>query len=271
MPLAIKSKPSWEERAARADELATTFAFAAPILNFYREVLEFQKGLHQYLSACNYGANHSNGRLPSALDFFVVLPRFQSFIFLIERVAPEELAQAARELEADGASRWEELLQSFWHADENTESHPQWFFANAFLQPLAEYLAERSHIQTANYTRPVCPFCGRKPVVGVLRPEGDGAKRSLVCSLCSTEWQYRRVVCPSCEEERVEHLPVYTADQLEHVRVEACETCKHYIKTVDLTKTGLAVPLVDELATLPLNLWAQEKGYSKLQPNLLGI
>jgi len=66
-------------------------------------------------------------------------------------------------------------------------------------------------------------------------------------------------------------LPVYTASQFEHVRVEACDSCKSYIKTIDLTKNGYAVPIVDELATIPLTLWAQERGYSKLQPNLLGL
>ena len=34
---------------------------------------------------------------------------------------------------------------------------------------------------------------------------------------------------------------------------------------------GLADPLVDELASIPLNLWAQERGYIKLHPNLLGM
>jgi hypothetical protein len=29
----------------------------------------------------------------------------------------------------------------------------------------------------------------------------------------------------------------------------------------DLTKNGLAIPVVDELATIPLNLWAEENGY----------
>jgi FdhE protein len=53
--------------------------------------------------------------------------------------------------------------------------------------------------------------------------------------------------------------------------VEACETCKRYLKTVDLTKNGLAIPEVDELAAIPLSLWAQEKGYTKLQTNLLGL
>jgi formate dehydrogenase maturation protein FdhE len=69
----------------------------------------------------------------------------------------------------------------------------------------------------------------------------------------------------------VEKLAVYTAAEFNHVRVEGCDTCHHYIKTVDLTKNGLAVPVVDELATIPLNLWAQEHGFVKLRTNLLGI
>jgi formate dehydrogenase maturation protein FdhE len=47
--------------------------------------------------------------------------------------------------------------------------------------------------------------------------------------------------------------------------------CQSYIKTVDLTKDRRAVPLVDELATIPLNSWATEHGYLKLQNNFLGI
>jgi FdhE protein len=53
--------------------------------------------------------------------------------------------------------------------------------------------------------------------------------------------------------------------------VDACDTCHSYIKSVDMTKNGRAVPVVDELATLSLSLWAQEKGYAKLEVNLLGI
>jgi FdhE protein len=85
------------------------------------------------------------------------------------------------------------------------------------------------------------------------------------------EWEYRRIVCPACGEEDVHKLAVYTAKEFAHVRVEACDTCHAYIKSVDLTKDGHAVPAVDELATIPLNLWAADHGYHKLQTNLLGI
>ena len=63
----------------------------------------------------------------------------------------------------------------------------------------------------------------------------------------------------------------YVASQFAHVRVEACETCRTYINTIDLTKDGRAVPEVDELAAVPLTLWADENGYAKLERNLFGF
>ena len=99
--------------------------------------------------------------------------------------------------------------------------------------------------------------------------QGDGGRRSLTCSFCLAEWPFRRIVCAACGEEDYSKLPVFTAAELPHVRVECCDTCKSYIKTVDLTRNGLAVPLVDEMAAIPLDLWAQERGYQKLQPNLM--
>jgi len=33
---------------------------------------------------------------------------------------------------------------------------------------------------------------------------------------------------------------------------------------------GLAAPLVDEIDAAPLDLWAREHGYSKIELNLLG-
>jgi FdhE protein len=119
--------------------------------------------------------------------------------------------------------------------------------------------------------QPVCPTCGDKPVAAVLRPEGDGAKRFLLCSMCLNEWEFRRVLCPSCGEEDMEKLPVFGAQEYAHIRVEACDTCKVYIKAIDLTRDGNAVPEVDEIASVALDLWAVEKGYKKLQPNLFGI
>lgn len=140
------------------------------------------------------------------------------------------------------------------------------FFWRVLMQPYAERFRK-----PGEGTGSRCPSCGSKPVVGVLRGEGDGARRALICHLCGLEWPYRRVICPNCGEEDKEKLPVYTAAQIEHIRVEACDTCRTYLKSVDLTKDGFAIPQVDEIATVALNLWADEHGYTKIETNILGM
>ena len=117
----------------------------------------------------------------------------------------------------------------------------------------------------------VCPICGGRPQAAVLRPEGDGGKRFLLCSFCLTEWEFRRILCPTCGEENHQKLPRYSADALDGIRVEACDTCQFYLKSIDLTVDGLAIPPVDEVATVTLDLWAIEHGYKKGQPNLMGF
>ena len=143
------------------------------------------------------------------------------------------------------------------------------FFTLAAFQPLLEKLAQAQpeHRRSDGGT---CPFCGSEALLSVLRPEALGRKRSLMCSLCSTEWEFSRLRCASCGEERQDKLNIYTVEQFQYVRVDACETCKIYLKSVDLAANGLAVPQVDEIATVSLDLWAREKGYHKLHPNLLG-
>jgi formate dehydrogenase maturation protein FdhE len=56
-----------------------------------------------------------------------------------------------------------------------------------------------------------------------------------------------------------------------HVRIEACEGCHRYVLNVDLAADPAAVPLVDELDALPLDLFARERGFSKITPNLMGF
>jgi FdhE protein len=106
--------------------------------------------------------------------------------------------------------------------------------------------------------------------LGILRVEGDSGKRFLLCSFCSQEWAFRRLLCPNCGEEAESKLPIYVAEQFPHIRVEACETCAAFLRTIDLTKDGHAEPMADDIAAIPLALWGQEHNFSALQPNLLG-
>jgi FdhE protein len=245
-----------EARIARADHLAVRHPSAAPLLNFYAELARFQKPIFSEL------------QLKRQTDLRALVCHFPSLIKLVLRSGTELLANfAAENLRSTDVQL--ELLSAVWEGGEAVDPAGR-FYARVLLQPFAEYLASRGDVP-ANAAGPTCPFCNARPVAGVLRGEGDGAKRWLLCSLCSSEWQFRRVLCPGCGEENKDKLPIYIAAEFHAARVDACDTCQTYLKSIDLTKDGHAIPAVDEIATVALNIWAEEHDYVKLETNLLGM
>jgi FdhE protein len=270
---------AWQQRIRRAEKLAAQYSFATEILSFYGQVARFQQDLYQRIERDGGGVEPRSAGARPAVEWASRPLTGQReaevtklrFFEIVEKQGPERLAQVARELRAAPASAWSDLLDKVWAATGAPPSNPEEFLAFAFLQPYAEFVRSRFRLQLEGYAHSLCPFCNRKPALGVLRQQGDGGRRSLVCGFCLTEWEFRRVICPGCGQEDNAKLPVYTAETFPHIRVECCDTCQSYIKSIDLTKNGLAEPLIDELASVPLNLWAQEHGYAKLYPNLLGM
>jgi formate dehydrogenase accessory protein FdhE len=265
----------YDARIHRAERLAAQHFFATEFLDFYKHIAAFQKTLRLNIAATGNlkSSRSSSADLRSPLDLTVLLPHFRGFLSTIERRAPAALATSAHQMSLLPSDSWIAGLEAYWQHggkyDQQVGAFAQ-FLARAFLQPYAEFRASQAVKAPVVMTVNTCPLCGARPLLGVLRPEGDGGKRFLLCSFCSEQWEFRRILCPTCGEEAESKLPVYVTEQLPHIRVEACDTCKFFVPGVDLTKDGNAIPLVDDLAAIPLTLWAHEHGYSRLQPNLLG-
>jgi formate dehydrogenase accessory protein FdhE len=285
MTLLAAGKVNYRARIARAALLAERHDFAREVLTFYTAIAKFQQLLYESLPK-RWGKQPvlpANGALRSELNLSVLLEPFSQFLEVLETHAPNALAEEARNLKSKGGARQAEILQEFWktglletHLPVAAPSEPplvnpfEDFFARAVLQPYAEFLTGAMLPPAPLMTVCRCPRCNALPVFGVLRPEGDGGKRFLVCSFCALEWEFRRILCANCGEEKEQQLPVFAAEQFPHIRVESCDTCKHYLRTIDLTKDGNAIPVVDDLTAVPLSLWAEEHGYTRIQGNLLG-
>ena len=269
----------WTRRIERADHLASVYPFAAEGLRFYSRTTAIQRDLYDQFRRLSTLPTRISAERPLRDDFELssLAPKFSGFLAAIAEISPTPVARAAAALERKTGGAWEQLLRGFWLSDLETarpdgqSDDAERLLAWIFLQPYAEFLADRREASQENGTPFSCPLCGAKPIVGVLRREGDGARKALICMLCAHEWNFRRLLCPNCGEEREPQLAFYSAPEIRHVRVDVCDTCHSYLKSVDLTKTGLAVPVVDELATLPLDLWARQHGYQKLQINILGM
>lgn len=275
-------------RAARARELKTSTPAAAGLLGFYASLVEYQQRLADQLvqgsdplvwhggqtpwhgGQTPDGFSLTSGSLLQAIDAGWVGGAVREFVLWLVRLKPDPSYETMREVTE---AEWRELFESYRASPDEAAarfSEAALFALEAVLQPIAEQLAAQiARNEHSSSSR--CPACGRAPAVGVLREAGHGARRRLVCGLCVTEWDYLRVVCVKCGEQRFDALPVFSAEQFPHARIDACDTCRSYLKTIDATKDGRASPLVDDLATVALDLWARAQGYTRVSAGVLRI
>src|SRR5919205_2917546 len=261
-------KAAWDTLIRRAEALRLQSREAAGLLTFYARLLGAQKQAYEFFCGCH-------GWLPSgslAQDLPVVRPALRPLLAAVEANGPALLADEARRLQQASVSEIDELLLLYWRSPSDMQ-----FFAKAFLQAYAGRLAElrrKPLDRNLDIRASRCPFSAGTPQLAVLKaqePTSEAGGRNLLCSTCLTLWPFRRVVCANCGEERPAKLAYFHTPEYDHLSVEACDTCQHYIKGVDLTRFGLAAPLVDEVAAAALDLWARQRGYIKIELNLVGL
>lgn len=126
-----------------------------------------------------------------------------------------------------------------------------------FLSRCAEVLQQRDEL--AIWTHPHCGLCGGEPDFAVITP---AAERHLICARCTLRWKYEPLTCPYCgNADRTRITSFATPDG--QYRVYACDACKRYLKAYDGRRaTRPVMPMVDMVATLPLDAAAIQRGYS---------
>ena len=256
----------FETRAARA----TTLLASAPLV---AEPLAFAAGLFRMQGrlASAVLARHEDAPLTgSARDFPRVLDLFAPLLTFAAEKGPSELAEAAKTRHADSDETALARLAVYWSGEREARED---YLSRAFLRPWAETLAIHGVALERPRHEGHCPACGNGAVVSVRRevPESMGAARSLVCALCGTEWPFSRIRCAACGEDDPAKLPSFRAEAHPAVRIEVCETCKRYVKSIDLTLDARPLPEVDDLASLTMDLWAIEEGWTRLEPGWAGI
>ena len=289
---------AWAARRDRVERLRAERPHADELLAFYGDVLDLQEPLYaKALGSRWLGAVGADDGKPPRLRLSRLpeRPRERAFVRFVRAVpasATDLLRAVAGRLSTEPAAM-SALLGAVLGgrpltavaASLDCEARALEFFPRAFLQPIAGALAVgaaggagepdgESAIPAAGdaAARAACPCCGAAPIAAVLRdrPETRG-RRTLLCSLCLTEWGFPRTRCPACGEERPDRRPHHVSESWPHVRLEECGSCRTYLKAIDLREDGRAVPVVDELASVELDLWAAGQGLSKLRTNLLGM
>ncbi len=198
-------------------------------------------------------------------------------ITALERSAPTGLAEAGRLVSQWGEAERLESIAT-WLDDPSLVDPRISFWIGVAAGPILEAAAaEASGVGRHEWTGAACPLCGGPSQVSVIAEESGefmaGSPRSLVCSRCATWWAFARAVCPYCAEQDSRRIEGFSAEAWPWVRVDCCQTCRAYVKTFDLRVSGARdiIPLVDDVATLTLDLWAIEHGYGRTTVSLAGV
>jgi hypothetical protein len=274
----------WAPQRRRAEALRARHPFAAEVLALYVALVDVWDEA--------WDAAHRERPEPPALAGWAagrVLPRV---VEATVKAGPEPLAGASRGLLEAGVIS--EPLAAWLAGDE--------------LAPVERYLARatlRAPLQALDADAACaedpsprggrhCPRCGGPPQLSYRAHSDDGLvseHRHLVCARCGAGWGYSGSACASCGETKAAQRTIYAerserpvvgrgdpaapaqpdGPMFPHVRIEGCHSCKRYLIDVDLGRDARAVPEVDELAALPLDLHAAELGLSKITANLMGF
>lgn len=153
------------------------------------------------------------------------------------------------------------------------------FLVRAAIEPsltagvtaLAEWLKKQEHPSNQEIRQTgTCPICGSLPHMLELR-EKEGF-RFAFCSICQHDFRIRRLACPVCDNTDTDKLKFFTVPEEPGFRVETCDSCKSYIKTIDFRAFDRqSLPAFNDLESLALDFIAQDQGYSRATLSVWGM
>jgi len=202
---------------------------------------------------------------------------FNSLISIAEKRMPE-VAQNIMDIIKSSPFDWEKNIRaSFDHkadeidiqisADDREEEDNIDLidlFMEESLRPELEIIAKKygETVGKSSWSEGYCPICGKEPKIGEIREEEDG-KRYLFCHQCGFKWYFHRIKCPFCGNEEQHSLAYFEVEGEERYRVDVCNKCRRYIKTVELPKSSEEPNMdVEDIATLHLDMIAYDEGYN---------
>jgi FdhE protein len=263
----------WPARRARAQQLREHHPFAGELLTLYLVLLDVQEDAWSEL--------RESPPDPAQLAQWTADRVLPAVVQATVAAGPAALREAASGHLAAGTTQ--DALAG-WLAGAGLAPVER-YLARASLAPALEALGERAGaactVRDDDGDDAVCPCCGGLPQVSFVAATGESlvsGPRSLLCARCASSWSCSRSTCPACGESGEARLMTYAErwgsdapPLFPHLRIAGCETCRRYLIEVDLERDPRAVPEVDELVALPLDLHAADQGLTKLTPNLMGF
>jgi len=151
-------------------------------------------------------------------------------------------------------------------ADRGLDRQVLSFLVQSSIRPSIEAGMEqlRGALEPETWRKSHCPICGSRPTLSLFKEEGG--RRYSLCSYCGYQWRIDRLSCSICGNKEQESLTYFCGEGEEACRIDLCDNCHHYIKTIDYRSLEASDPSLEDLATLHLDVVAVQKGYRRSVP-----
>jgi len=140
------------------------------------------------------------------------------------------------------------------------------FLIHMSIQPSIHANVEnlKDKLDVKLWSKGYCPICGSYPHMSELKGEGQ---RFYLCSFCGFEWPGERLKCPFCDNKDHKSLDYFYIEGQEEIRIDACDKCRQYIKTIDTRKLNYEPDLnLEDITTIHLDIFAANKGLKRPVP-----
>ena len=223
-----------------------------PLINKEDFILDIMSSVELFKSLCEVGKNATD--------------KMKENLVLIE----DAVRNRALDIEKLLTRYYDEAYLKNVLRDTEVDESVLKFLVHMSIKPSIKVNVEKlkDKVDMRNWLRGYCPVCGSFPHMSELKGEGQ---RFFECSFCGFEWPSERLKCPFCENKDHESLHFFCEEGKEVYRVDVCDKCKQYIKTVDSRKLNFEPDLeLEDIATIHLDMMASEKGFKRPVPSPWG-
>jgi formate dehydrogenase maturation protein FdhE len=225
------------------------------ISTLYSKVCAFERAVHLKHS---YHPVHDAHRKYIDEDVDTVIRAF-SETFGLDQEDSESLRESIQSQETD-----------FMLLPNNSASMQNEAFSFLFIisRPFFHSMKHFLNIDNMNWQDGRCTVCNAVPSLSILEKETN---RKYYCSFCGSIGHFKRIGCPNCHNENPEKINILYRDGNDDIRIDTCTACKSYVKTFqsDLLRDA---PIDEiDLISLPFDIVAQSRGFSRRSPNTIGM
>jgi FdhE protein len=237
----------------------------------YGALLDFYVKVREAQAASRASLRLDPAKVDGSIDLFRSLcrlggaanPHLAAQLGKIEQALADN-ALDLKKLVAGGSSE-QEIARAA--ADRGLDEQVLSFLVRSSTRPSIEAASEqlRGGLDLESSRTGLCPVCGSLPALSLLK--GDGGIRYSLCSWCACQWRVDRLSCSVCGNKEPGTLHYFCGEGEEAHRIDLCDACRHYIKTIDCRSLEDPDPSLEDLATLHLDLLAVQKGYARASPH----